>query len=191
MNSKELLEQAGQRISEVEKIKLAMTNVKDMQFLLGMVDDAGLELCFCSIGGDIKFPLEQYMDIDNYTEIRNIIKVTFQGYLTEQMEQLLGVAPVISNTESEDKESISICADSSVPISIEDKSPAKKKRLTLPEEGIRRMYVDEGRSAKEIAEHYNADMKQISNFINRHGLRRRSYARTKDIEPAPAETERP
>lgn len=64
----------------------------------------------------------------------------------------------------------------------EDKSlskyPPNKRKPKLSEdllEDIRRMYVDEGKTAREIAEVYKVKPNDVSNFIAKHKLNRRSY----------------
>jgi hypothetical protein len=73
-----------------------------------------------------------------------------------------------------------------------DKRPPKLSDDLYPD--IKRMYMDENKQAKEIAEHYNVDVKYVNAFLAKHKLRRKMYDKSISTpKPAkqPEETERP
>ncbi len=83
----------------------------------------------------------------------------------------------------------------------EDKSldmyPAKKdKRVKTPpnmtEADIRRMYIDEGKDRKYIANYYGVSEGKINNFLYLHDIKRKKAERHPDKpDKQPEETERP
>ena len=84
----------------------------------------------------------------------------------------------------------------------EDKSlskyPAPKKdgRRKYPEnmtvEVVRKMYVDEGKTKKQIAEYFGLKESSVNNFIYLHGIsRHKRKSKKPDKEPAPDEKDSP
>lgn len=78
------------------------------------------------------------------------------------------------------------------------KYPPNKRQPRLSDnlfEDIRKMYVDEGKSAREIAEVYKVKPSDVCNFVAKHKLNRRSYDKSIGGKPnppkQPEETEHP
>lgn len=216
MNSKELLEQADQRIAEADLIKLAKRDINDSERLIKISQDDTYDLQY---HGEHSIPLRQSMNVDNYNGIKSILIATFKGYLnvqTVKLEQLLGITPKIVNPEFEAairgmEQSIkkpepledklkAVLQDEAKLIESPDKSidkyPAKQdKRVKTPsnmvEADIRRMYVDEGRDRKYIAGHYGISESKVNNYLFLHDIKRKPVKLSKKSEKQPEETERP
>ncbi len=255
MNSKELLEQADQRIAEAESIKLAKQNIVDLERLLNISENESYELRYC---GEYDLPLEQSLDVDDYKDLMGIVRGAFRVYLSMRkvkLEQLLGIQPVpeippmpksvmltmgdkplfqrmitpdspeviIPEIEPVDvmKAAVSEALHIIDPVddklagilqeeaqkieykSVENegslgKYPPNKKQPRLSDnlfEEIKKMYVDEGKTNKEIAEVYKVKPSDVSNFVAKHKLNRRSYDKSIGGKPNPLkqpdETEHP
>jgi hypothetical protein len=77
----------------------------------------------------------------------------------------------------------------------QDKYPAKKdKRVKTPENmneaDVRRMYVEENRDRKYIANHYGISESKVNNYLFLHDIKRKATKASKP-EKQPEETERP
>lgn len=206
MNSKELLEQADQRIAEAEQIKLIRLDITDLERLIRISQDDKYELKFC---GEYDLSLEDSLSVDNYNGIKSILRATFDGYLnvqTVKLEQLLGITPKMVNPEFEaairgveqshkkpdpvEEKSTEIPKDEAKPIEAPEKSmekyPAKKggkKRLpeSMTDEAVYQMLVIEGKKPKEIAEYYGLKSTQVSNFIFQHDIK--NFGKRKKLIP--------
>ena len=67
--------------------------------------------------------------------------------------------------------------------------PAEASTTGLTPDVARQMYIDEGKTAKEIAEAFNMPVSKATWYLRQHDIRRKTYARKAKTDVA--ETERP
>ncbi len=221
MNSKELLEQADQRIAEVEDIKKARKGIEDLEYLCGMVQNEITQIDIRQ--GNKLESVSLVISQEQYKEFKDSISSTLERFIKTQiikLEQLLGITPKIVNPEFEavirdmeqsnsQKTSTYVVNSALDPVEekmtetqrIEapqedkslDKYPAPKKDngKKYPEnmtvEDVTRMYITEGKSRKQIQEHYRIKESTLNNFLYLNGISRKSSK----PEKIPEETEHP
>ena len=83
-----------------------------------------------------------------------------------------------------------------IPEESPDKYPAKKdKRVKVPENmleaDVRRMYIDEGKDRKYIANHYDISESRVNNYLFLHEIKRKPTKASKTKAKQPAEMECP
>lgn len=233
MNSKELLERANAKATQLKELADTIRRIDD---ILPDIRDKALYINSFDIGlrfgGEISEKLSQ-----------NILLtlITAKNDKTAELEQMLGIQqvpvttitkkfiptgeqhvevipapvqgkckPAIINPEFEavpkseldpieeklseilqrEEDRISGAADKSL-----DKYPAKKgKKSTYPdnmtEELIRKMYVEQGMTQKDIANYFGVKRTKVNTFLQKYKLFRGSYNK-KDKPAEPEETERP
>lgn len=199
MNIEELLDRADKRIAEVEKIKNIRNSIKDIKTIEGMLKS---EISLIKLQqGNMEVRMDMIIENDEYKELKEVIENKLGEFIqqrTDNLKQLLDhhqSTPIDSETKTAaDKEIkqainnifgteiISIPSDSwNAP---EDKSlskypaPKRDKRKKYPENMtenvVRKMYVDEGKSKKEIAEYFGVKESTVNNFLYLKGIRRKS-----------------
>lgn len=200
MNSKELLEQATVKI---EKMNDLMASIDVIETTLSAATKPETMIAFFepSLGAiGIRYILTDNVmeDIKN-TALKEIQKVRHEKSV--ELGQLLGIQdedkPKIINPEFveavENKVKPPFKADhitsiDGIPKYIDkesdkslDKYPAKKKAKKSPypdnmtPDLVRKMYVDEGKTLKQVAEHFGIKPTQVNGFLQRHSLFRGSY----------------
>jgi len=205
MNNKALLEQADYKISEAEKIKWAKQSIEDLERLIRISEDNTYDLRYC---GEYDLPLEQSLNADNYKDLKQILKRTFERYAlvqTVKLEQLLGIKPMILIPEFEaavidmeqsavinkidpveekltkilDRNEQEITHNPNKEVDSRKKDGRRKYPPQMTIEEVKRLYITENKSMSELAEYFEVKSSTVNNFIYLNHLGRRA-ARKKD-----------
>lgn len=212
MDSKELLqakEKANKQLALIEDIEKAERTLERAKNAV---------VCFYSVATGNVF-IEKVADPEKLEVIKDMALTAIMNYRDDrvkELKQLLGIqqVPVIPKLASEatipgkpaivnpdfDKavnEMIaSVKKSATLPEEIKslDKYPAKrdgrkKYPENMTENVVRKMYVDEGKSKKEIADYFGVKESTVNNYLYLRGISRRKNKKDKPAEPE--EKERP
>jgi hypothetical protein len=217
MDSKELLLRAKETTEkQLELIK----HIERAEDIIGTVKDGFICFYVVGCGSVRIDDVVDIEKLDAIKELGLVAIMNFRDDKTVELEKLLGIRkPAIINPEFEaavqameqshkkpdtveakladiiQGEAKKIEDKPIIPETSLDKYPAKKdKRVKTPsnmiEADVRRMYVEESRDRKYIADHYGISESKINNYLFLHDIKRKP---TKASKPAkqPDETERP
>lgn len=206
MNSKELLEQAEIRVKRINELSDDVGAAED---ILAMLGDG--EVCFFTSGIGTTH-LTPVLSPDKLQKLREDIIVEVirtRNDKSTELEKLLGIRkPAIINPEFEKavQEMVKppfkadhIVKIDGIPKYI-DKEPEKEElpkcepRPPLNElevENVRRMYHDEAKTMKEIAEYYGVTKTRMNSYISKYNLRRTSYNKASYSDPVDSEKPKP
>ena len=184
MNSKELLEQANEK---AKKLRNLADDISFTEDTIPAIRDNALSINGYNVathfGPDVEEKLKQ--DI-------LLLLVTLKNKKSAELEQLLGIKSVPDTVQDPVEEKLAdiLKAEAARIESPEDKSlgkyPPAKRKPKLSDDllsEICRMYIDEGKTAKEIAEIYKVKPNDVNNFVAKHKLRRRSYDKSIGSKP--------
>jgi hypothetical protein len=165
------------------------------------------------------YPLDQRLSAEQYRRLYNSVRSTLNQFLSEnviKLEKLLGIRKpatanlVFEKAVQEMEQSVNIVdvveeklkvvlQDEAKKIESPDKSqdkypaPKQNKRVKTPENmveaDVRKMYVEENRDRKYIADHYGISESKVNNYLFLHDIKRKATKASKPAEPE--ETERP
>ena len=199
MNSKELLEQANSHVVIINKL---MGEVEEFE---GVVSEAKIgDVCFYVEGHGTTFirvlSPEKMQEIK--ATVLDAITLA-QKDKTAELERLLGVGPVeakidlleekiaekLIQEEQKIKESVPVVKKAAVinpefeaAIKKMEESTTKKKsepeprllpELTVGE--VKRLYLDEGKTLKDVATYFGVDKAKLNTFVYSNGLSRKQY----------------
>ena len=181
MNSKELLEQAEIRVKRINELSDDVGAAED---ILAMLSDG--EVCFFTSGIGTTH-LTPVLSPDKLQKLREDIIVEVirtRNDKSTELEKLLGIRkPAIINPEFKkavqemEQSNKDQVADklSEILQTESDRISVKPPLNELEIENVRRMYHDEAKTMKEVAEYYGVPKARLNSYITRHNLRRTSY----------------
>lgn len=202
MNCKELLQLAEQRIKEVNSIKTLVDSITSLEQIIeevnkdqndiyidGLSDYANIsEAIGKELNTRLKIVVSNTLDVfrmDKATELKKIMGVWKPAVTNKDFEQAVQEMEQSSKKLSDPvKESVEQ-SDNSL-----DKYPAKKKAKKSPYpdnmtvELVRKMYVYQGMTLKQVAENFGLKPSQVNAFISKNGLHRTSYDKAGKKESA-------
>ncbi|MDF2907971.1 MAG: hypothetical protein K0R34_3292 [Herbinix sp.] len=201
MNSKELLEQAEIRVKRINELSDGVGAAEDILAMLGEG-----EVCFFTSGIGTTH-LTPVLSPEKLQKLREDIVVEVihtRNDKSAELEKLLGIrkpATVNPEFEAATKDMFeSVKKPESDPL--EEKLKAvlqdEAKKIEAPEKSqgkypaeadVRKMYVEENRDRKYIANHYGISESKVNNYLFLHDIKRKATKASKPAEPE--ETERP
>lgn len=184
LNSKELLEQANQRVVTINKI---MGEIEDFEGILSAGRTA--ELSFTEKGIETTY-ISGVLSAEKMQELKDIVMVAIiktRDEKTAELEQLLGIKklPPALNSDFEEKaEPLQIPKRKPATINpefeaaINDmKSQLKVDKPEITVDGVRRLYLDEGKTLTEVSNYFGVKREMMNSFIRRNGLNRTTYGK--------------
>jgi hypothetical protein len=215
MNSKELLEQAEIRVKRINELSDGVGAAEDVLAMLG----EGEVCFFTSgIGTTHLTPVLSPEKLQKLREDIVVEVIHTRNDKSAELEKLLGIRkPATINPEFEKavqemeqstkkqdqdplEEKLKVVLQDEAkkieaPEKSQDKYPAPKqnKRVKTPENmveaDVRKMYVEENRDRKYIADYYGISESKVNNYLFLHDIKRKATKASKPAEPE--ETERP
>lgn len=202
MNSKELLKQADRMIEDVEKIKDIRRGISVITELYEMLNNPITVIDLHQ--GTFEVRVDVSLRHDEYISLKDTICAKLNEFIDNRIvglkELLVQPEPIktplgtisdaVDKALKREDECIS-SADKSL-----DKYPAKKsKKSPYPDnmtpELVRKMYVDEGKTLKQVAEYFELKPSQVNGFLIKHKLFRGSYDKAGKNKPVGNEASKP
>lgn len=161
LSSKELLQHADKKVAEINKLK---NDIEYATEVFVAANDG--KLCFLCNGQTFEFM--DLIDGDRFIKVEQDMVLAIGEYIDkkeQELKQLLGIGiPKISSEEP------------------------KYPEMTL--DAVKKLYIEEGKTYKEMAEYFGVNKSYINNFIFRNRLKeeKEKYVHGYDPKPEPIRT---
>lgn len=181
MTTQNLLEQANEFIVKINGL---MRNIEEYETTLTELSREEIEVCVTD-KKQVSY-LNNILDQETLKKIKDYIISTIEtehcGKKTE-LSLMLGKEPVEEERDEVEEKLKVILEEESKVIKSTPKIKSKPE-MTIPD--VKRMYHDENKTLKEIAEFYGVKKSAVNNFVYRNGLARKYFKddgfRDKEVE---------